>query len=183
MNDIIKQMLRNKIVPAVLSIVLGITLILARRSAGDVLVKITGILTVIGGVGYVALYFFGPVTRDRSALVLGCVAAVAGVLMFIYADVVDDIFVTLMGVVLVMNGLSNVTEARLDTENRILSAVLGIAVILLGVLIILHPGSMANGLWIYLGIFFVVNGMADLYLLHRLKDVLRDKDREKNKDE
>ena len=100
--------------------------------------------------------------------------------MFIYANAVDDIFITLMGVVLILNGLSNVTEARLDTENRLLSVVFGVAVIILGILIILHPGSMANGLMIYLGIFFVVNGLADLFLLHRMKDILMDRDKDKN---
>ncbi len=180
MNELVKQLLRGKIVPAVLSIVLGIALILAQRSAFDVLVKITGVLTVIGGVGFVCLYFFGPVTRDKSALVLGCIAVVLGVVMFIYANVLDEIFISLMGVVLILNGLSNVTEARLDTENRLLSAVFGVAVIILGILIILHPGSMMNGVTIYLGIFFVVNGLADLFLLHRMKDILMDRDKDKN---
>ena len=44
MNEMAVRLMRGKIVPAVLSIVMGIALILARRAAMEVIVKIFGIM-------------------------------------------------------------------------------------------------------------------------------------------
>ena len=40
MNDKVKELLRTKMIPALLSVVLGIALIIARKAALDVLVQI-----------------------------------------------------------------------------------------------------------------------------------------------
>lgn len=172
MNEMVVRLMRGKIVPAVLSIVMGAALILARRAALEVIVKIFGIMIVAGGLGFIALYLFGPAGRDATALIAGIAAAAIGLLMFFYADVVDDFFLTLLGIVLILNGVSNIAGAGVNKEDRVLSAVFGVLVVVLGVLVLLHPGVMEDGLLIYAGIFFVVNGVADLFLLHRMKDVL-----------
>lgn len=172
MNEMAVRLMRGKIVPAVLSIVMGIALILARRAAMEVIVRIFGIMIAVGGVGFIALYFFGPAGRDATALIAGIAAAAIGLLMFFYADAVDDFFLTLLGIMLVLNGLSNIANAGMNGEERILTGLFGVLVVVLGVLVVIHPGRMADGLMIYAGIFFVVNGVADLFLLYRMKEVL-----------
>ena len=164
MNEMAVRLMRGKIVPAVLSIVMGIALILARRAAMEVIVRIFGIMIAVGGVGFIALYFFGPAGRDATALIAGIAALAIGLLMFFYADVVDDFFLTLLGIMLVLNGMNG--------EERILTGLFGVLVVVLGVLVVIHPGRMADGLMIYAGIFFVVNGVADLFLLYRMKEIL-----------
>jgi len=169
------RLMRNKIVPAILSIAMGIALIIARRSAMDVIVKIFGIMIAVGGVGFIVLYLFGPTGRDATALIAGIAAVAIGLLMFFYAEVVDDFFVVLMGIALILNGLSNIAKAGLDEENRFLTGLFGVLVVVLGVLVVMRPGAMQDSLMIYAGIFFVINGVADLVLLYKMKNVLLNK--------
>ncbi len=171
----VTRLMRAKIVPAVVSIAMGIALILARRAAMEVIVKIFGIIIVVGGVGFIALYLFGPTGRDATALIAGIAAAAIGLLMFFYADIVDDFFLILLGIVLILNGLSNIVKAGMDQENRFLAALFGVLVVILGVLIVVRPGPMGDAVLIYAGIFFVLNGLADLFLLYRMRNVLLNK--------
>ena len=49
-----RELMKQKLVPAVLSIALGIVIIIARRAALDLLIKIIGGLIIAGGVAYMA---------------------------------------------------------------------------------------------------------------------------------
>lgn len=172
MNETLKQLLRSKMVPAFMSIAVGIAVLIARKAALDVMVKIIGGLMIAGAVGFFGMYFFGPY-RDSTGLLGGALSAVIGVLLIIYAPAVVDFFPTLMGIVLILNGLSNLTQAAVGGENRVLIGLLGILIIALGVLILVRPGPMANAIIIYIGISMIVNGLFDLILLYKIKDSIR----------
>ena len=51
-----KQLLNSKLVPALLSVVLGIMIIIARRAALDVVVRVAGALVIGSGIGFILLY-------------------------------------------------------------------------------------------------------------------------------
>ena len=91
----VKQLVRGKLVPAVLSIVLGIVIIIARRAAVDVLVKVIGGLVIAAGIGFFVIYL----TREEKTsgnlkMVIMCslVMILAGVLLFVFAPNIVDIF-------------------------------------------------------------------------------------------
>ena len=91
----VKQLMRGKLVPAVLSIVLGIVIIIARRAAVDVLVKVIGGLVIAAGIGFFVIYL----TREEKTsgnlkMVIMCslVMILAGVLLFVFAPNIVDIF-------------------------------------------------------------------------------------------
>ena len=175
MNEAIKVLLRKKIVPAALSIAMGIALILARRSALDVIVKIFGGLMIAGGLGFVALSFTGPNRNsyDRSvAFSMAAIIAIIGLLFILFAEAIVDFFPIMMGIILILNGLSNLSAAFTNSENRILIGLMSIVVIAFGVLILMRPGIMANALTIYIGVFFILNGIFDLFMLYKIKNTL-----------
>ena len=175
MNEAIKVLLRKKIVPAVLSIAMGIALILARRAAVDVIVKIFGGLMIAGGIGFVALSFTGPNKNkyDRSvALSMAAIIIIIGILFILFAEAIVDFFPIMMGIVLILNGLSNLSAAFTNSENRILIGLMSAVVIAFGVLILMRPGVMADALTIYIGVFFILNGIFDLFMLRRIKNTL-----------
>ena len=81
----IKQLLRSKLVPALLSVVLGILIIIARRAALDLLVKILGALVIGSGIGFILLYLTRPVKETGNltmVLVLAAVTVLTGILLF-----------------------------------------------------------------------------------------------------
>ena len=173
MNGIVKRLLRAKLVPALLSIVFGIVLIIARRSAVEIAVKIAAGMLVACGIGCLLMYLFAPV-RESMQLVVGGFLAAVGLLAWFNTDLVVDLFPILTGITLILNGLSNFAPLTSPGENAGTSmiVVFSVMMILGGLFIIFHRGAAIDVLMIYMGVIFIVNGILDLVLLHRVKDIL-----------
>lgn len=171
MENKVKQLQQNKLVPAVLSIILGILIIIFRRSAVDMLVKIMGGVIAAGGVCFFIVYLF---RKDRfpgslpMVLAFSLITVLIGVLLIVFAPDIVDIFPVIMGIILILNGLGHLAEALAAEENRLLIGLLGVIIIALGVLIVLRPGFLVNMIMIFIGVSFVVNGLADLFLMKKV---------------
>ena len=172
----VRQLLKNKMVPALLCIALGILIVIARRAAVDFLVKCIGGLVIAAAVGFVAVYMTRP---DKDAgnlpmvLAIAGVTALTGILLITFAENIVDIFPVIMGLYLIMNGLSHLTAAYVSTANRVTAAVLGVLVIVLGVLIVFRPGFLVNMIMVFIGGSFIVNGLSDLLLLRQVRNELQ----------
>lgn len=173
MEETIKRLHRSKLVPALISIVFGIALILARRSAMTVAVKITAGLLLAGGVGCVLMYLFGPV-REPMMLGVGIMMALVAVLVWFNDDMVVDLFPILTGVGLACNGLSNMASLGVAGyyKGKWLVILFSLIMIVGGMLIAFHPKFVEDALMIYIGAGYAVNGVFDLILLHQVKDAL-----------
>lgn len=170
MENKFRDLLKGKLLPAVLSIVLGIVIIIARRAALDLLVKIVGGLILAGGVVFAVLNLVRP---ERSAnlkadLICSVLAVLFGIVLIVCAPSVVDFFPIMMGIFLILNGLSHLAEAGADQENRLIAGILGVAIIVLGVLIVMRPGFIADAIMIFIGIAFVVNGIFDIVMVRRV---------------
>lgn len=164
----IRELLKNKAMAAVLSVALGIVIIIARRAALDLLVRIIGSLVITGGVALIAVNLIRP--NDGSGnmttvLVMGGLAILAGIILISCAEGIVDFFPTLMGIFLILNGLSHLAVAGTDPDNRIVAVIMGVIIIILGVLIVMHPGFIANAIMIFIGSAFIVNGLFDLFMI------------------
>ena len=166
-----RMMLKEKTLPALLSIALGIVIIIARRSALDLLVKIVGGLVIAGGVACVAIYLTKK-DQDKEdlkkVLIMAAAAVVVGLLLISLAESIVDFFPTLMGIFLILNGLSHLAEAGTDQENRIAAGIAGVITILFGILIVAKPGFIANAIMVFIGAFFILNGLMDLFMVRRV---------------
>jgi len=164
----VKQLLNSKLVPAVLSIVLGILVVIARRSALDLLVRIIGGLVITGGIALIAVNLIRPNAGSgnmTTVLVMGGLAILAGIILISCAEGIVDFFPTLMGIFLILNGLSHLAFAGTDPDNRIAATIMGAIIIILGILIVMHPGFIANAIMIFIGSAFIVNGLFDLFMM------------------
>lgn len=163
-----RELLKNKAIAAVLSVALGIVIIIARRAALDLLVRIIGGLVITGGIALIAINLIRSDNRSgnmTTILVMGGLAVLAGIILISCAEGIVDFFPTLMGIFLILNGLSHLAVAGTDPENRILATIMGIIIIVLGVLIVMHPGFIANATMIFIGSAFIVNGLFDLFMV------------------
>ena len=172
----VKQLLNSKLVPAVLSIILGIIIVIARRSAVDLLVKIVGGVVIAAAVGFIVIYLTRP---DKEAgnlkmvLISAAVAALIGILIITFAESVVNVFPILMGLYLILNGLSHLTAGYADPENRVIAVIMGVLVIALGLLIVVQPSFLVNTIMIFIGAAFIVNGISDLLMEKRFTGSLR----------
>jgi len=166
----IREQLKNKTVVAVLSIALGIIIIIARRAALDLIVKIIGGLVLTGGVAFAAINLIRPETSNnlKMDLITSGIAALAGIILITCASGIVDFFPIMMGIFLILNGLSHLAVAGTDPENRIIAGIMGIVTIILGVLIVMRPGVIADMVMIFIGASFLVNGVFDLLMVKRV---------------
>ena len=173
MQEIIKRLHRAKLVPALISVVFGIALILARRSAMSVMVKIAAGMLIACGVGCVLMYLFAPV-RESMQLLVGALLALFGLVGWFNTDAVVDLFPILTGITLVLNGLSNLAPLGAPGENAGTGLILVFSILMIagGLFIVFHPAAVENMLMVYVGIGYVINGIFDLILLHRVKTYL-----------
>ncbi len=166
----IRDMMKRKTTAALLSIALGIVIIIARRAALDLLVKIIGGMVITCGLAFIAVYLTRPDPGRgnlKMVLLMSAFTVLVGLLLIYFAEDVVNFFPTMMGIVLILNGLSHLTTAGVDRENRVLAGLLGVATILFGILIVMQPGFIADAIMVYIGAFFIVNGLMDLVIVRR----------------
>lgn len=174
MNEAIIKLHRAKLVPAVFSLIFGVALIIARKSAMDVAIKIAAAMLMLGGVGCLLMFFFSPVKREMTQLAVGVLMGAAGVLGWFISETLVDLFPGIAGITLLLNGMSNLFILRSSeeqTQNWIVILISAVMVVG-GFLILLQPAAIADALMIYIGVSYILNGILDLLLMHLAKDAL-----------
>ena len=58
----------------------------------------------------------------------------------------------------------------MDDGDRVITAIMGVIVVIFGVLIVLRPGFVADAVMVFIGAFFIVNGLFDLFIVKRFND-------------
>ena len=179
LQNTMKQLLRAKFIPAFGSILLGIVMIIGRRSVMDTLVRVSGWLIAAGGAVYLLNFLFRERKEGYSlgmALGPAVIAVIFGLVMVYFAETIDDIFPIIIGITLFLNGLSNLAATRVSGENRLLVILMSILLMLCGVLLVVfslrNPNAATNTVSLYSGAVLVVNGLVDLFLLWRMKEML-----------
>ena len=170
MNDMMKRLMRNKVVTAALSVIVGVVLIVARRSALDEIVRIIGGLMLLGAAVYGVFYLIG-FYKDSTQLMTAAGCAAAGIIFLSWPRLIVDLFPILAGVALILNGMSNLAEAGRTKEKG--TAVTAVLVIIAGILIAFPPGFIANAIVLCVGIGLTLNGAFDLMMLYKARDELR----------
>ena len=152
MNERIRQLHRAKLLPAITSIAFGIALIIARKGAMDVAIKIGAVMLGLCGLGCILMYITGKV-RELPQMCIGCLLLLAGVLCWIYSGVLVDIFPIITGIGLILNGLSNLAATREYSGNGGAGLIVLFSILMIagGVLIIIYANRMVGPLMIYMG--------------------------------
>ena len=162
----IRNLMRNKSISAIAGIVMGIYLIIARRSALYSLVRVIGYVLLAVGIAYAILYFFGS-RRDQIQLGYAAAAVIGGLLVTWLAPTVVNLFPVLMGLCLMIAGISNLTAAR-DDVYPAASKIVPVLTIVLGAVILFHPGSTINLIVLLAGVALVLNGLSELDMIRRI---------------
>lgn len=161
----IKRLIQNKKAMAVTSILAGIFLMIARKRTTTFLIKVLGYALLALAVVYLVLYFIGE-RRDRIKLGYACGAAVAGILIRLLAPAVLNFFPILLGVIIVITGIGNLTAAKKQTYPK--TSMIGpILTIILGAVILFRPGFVLSTAIFLGGAALVMNGLTELDLIRR----------------
>ena len=165
-GETIQRFTRNKTAVAIASIIAGIYLMIARRDATTVLIRVIGFALLGVAAVYLVLYFVGK-NRDQVQLVYAGGAAVLGLLTRWLAPAILNIFPILLGAAIIVAGISNLTAARDPVYPR--TSVIGpILTIVLGAVVVFHPGAVMSWIIFLGGAALVLNGLTELDLIRRI---------------
>ena len=163
----IRKLIRNKTILAVASILMGIYLVIARGSAIDSLARIIGYALIGVGAAYALMYLLGKTRRDRVQLYYAAATAVCGLLLMWLAPRIVNLLPMLMGLALIITGISNLTATRDDAYPK--AAKIGpVVTIILGALVLFRPGMVLNVVVMVAGIALILNGLSELNLIRRI---------------
>jgi len=169
LKDQMKELIKNKIVLAIAGIVFGIILIIHAAATLDALVTILGWVVLASAAVYFIRYFIRREDKNRSFVVIGIVLAAVGLLFVIRPDAIVNIFPIIMGIVLILGGTSDLLRSiglsKAEVKGAVAFIIISILVIVLGILIMLHPGKVADMMATVMGISLLLNGVLDLILL------------------
>lgn len=171
------RILMNKLVAAIASIVFGVILLIWTGSALDVIVRIFGIILILSGLFSVIMFL---VRRDglplsTASFVGGVVLAVLGASIYFNPAWLVSIFPIVMGIVIVLSGVSDLGETITLGQNGIgkwwVSLLISIVIIGLGLLILFNPMKFADAIVKVIGIVLIINGISDLYVIIKVRGI------------
>jgi len=160
----------GKALMGVVSIILGILFIAHPGEALEGIAKVAGALAIIAGCG-IMLAFFLFKSDAADSFTGGVISILIGILLFRNPGIVIDIFPFVTGVFVFLNGVDDLGRTIILARNReestkaawIISAVL----IVLGLLLMFHPGFVETQISLVAGIIFILDGAADLFLFFK----------------
>lgn len=161
----IERLIQNKKAMAVASILAGVFLMIARKRTTTFLIRVLGYALLALAVVYFVLYFIGR-RKDRIKLGYACGAAVAGILIRVLAPAVLNFFPMLLGAIIVIIGIGNLTAAKKQTYPK--TSMIGpVLTIVLGAVILVRPGFVLSTVIFLGGAALVLNGLTELDLIRR----------------
>ena len=176
MREYQKNMKVSFLLDSVLYIALGLVLLIwpgiVCLSFG-LLLLIYGIITIIS--------FFVHDSRlgtFRFELILGIVAAAAGLLFLIKPEFFKSVIPVVLGIYIIIDALLNLKRSMelhsLQYGRWWVILVLSLVSVALGVLILFRPGMTADVLIMVIGGVFVYNGLSDLWSIFKISRITKE---------
>lgn len=176
MREFLKNMKVSFLLASVLYIALGLVLLIwpgiVCLSFG-LLLLIYGIITIIS--------FFVHDSRlgtFRFELILGIVAAAAGLLFLIKPEFFKSVIPVVLGIYIIIDALLNLKRSMelhsLQYGRWWVILVLSLVSVALGVLILFRPGMTADVLIMVIGGVFVYNGLSDLWSIFKISRITKE---------
>lgn len=163
----IRNLIRNKTVFAVLNIVLGIYMCAAGQNVINTISRVAGYGLLGAAVIYAAMYFLGQGSRDQVKLGYAIAAGVAGLLLMWLAPAIVKLIPRLAGIALILFGGVNLAQAY--KNGMPLFSMAGPALTaLLGILVLLRPGFVVDAAMMIAGIALILNGLSELDMIRRV---------------
>ena len=172
----------NGIYASIACVIFGIVLTIWPGGTLEVVSRIFGILVFIVGIVGI-FYWFSNRGQDNNtavpALVVGIVALIAGIFMFAKPKALASLIPTIIGIVVLLNGLFNIVQAwRLRNSSaqgdKAGSFVAGAITIVLGIVILANPFATASVLIRVIGIIMIFNGISNIWINSRFQSDLKE---------
>lgn len=167
MKEMFEKYLKNKTIMSIAGIVIGLILMIWQKGVLTTLIRVMGYVMIAAAVLYLIMYFKNN-KQNETELGYAIMGAGAGLLLILLCRTIVNAFPVIMGVFLIMSGAVTLFRTWNDKNVPMYSKILSALVIVLGILIIVHPGRIANIIVFCIGMAFVINGISGLLMSRKL---------------
>lgn len=165
---------------AIFYILLGAILLFYPAATAVTIAYCFAVVLLLTGIGFIVVYFTKELlgNLDRYELVIGLIACICAVFIFIKVEIVLSILPVLLGLAVLISGLIKLQHAvdlfRAKIQGWILLFLMAVTSIILGVLAIVNPFEAAATLIMIIGAGLLVSGITDIfsgiYFLRKVND-------------
>ncbi|MTQ98649.1 hypothetical protein GMD88_17890 [Pseudoflavonifractor sp. BIOML-A6] len=180
MREFLKNMKVSFLLASVLYIALGLVLLIWPGITSDLICLSFGLLLLIYGIITIISFFVhdSRLGTFRFELILGIVAAAAGLLFLIKPEFVKSVIPVVLGIYIIIDALLNLKRSlelhSLQYGRWWVILVLSLVSVALGVLILFRPGMTADVLIMVIGGVFVYNGLSDLWSIFKISRITKE---------
>lgn len=183
MMDFIMRSLKNKTVLSLLSIVFGVYLIVKQSDGVTSLLKAMGYLILAAAIiGLIIWFLSNKYDRTDVSLILALLGIIVGVMFVFTPRWLINFYPVVMGLILIINSITNIASLRqivtYDSYYKT-SMAMSIISLIFGIVVLTHPTAVANVLIVIMGITYLINGIADLSVIHIFKNLENNNDTRK----
>lgn len=147
MIDLIKRKEIKGILVSVLFIVLGVFLFIKPLEIIETLLKVIGIILLVGGL-FDFLNYFSLSSEERIidyTLMKGIMEITTSILFIFKSDILSSVFPILLGLIIIFVNIFKLEVAlnlkKFDEKNSLIGVIISVLSIILGIVIILNPFS------------------------------------------
>lgn len=167
----LKQVRWSSAVSSVAFIIAGILMIIYPNISASVVAYIIGIGFLVFGLINIIAYFLLDIhdVLHRNDFVIGLLALIFGLMVILKKDLIADLIPLILGLVIMTSGFTKLQRAvvsrRIGYSNSMIYVILAVISIVFGLVIIffLNGSTMANVLFIVIGVGLVYCGISDLF--------------------
>lgn len=166
MQALLKKMVQNQLIMAIVSILLGIALIIYQGRAVAEITLVVGYLLLAGAAVYLVSYFIGGANKGNPSTLASCILCILfGVICVMRPGWLVTLLPILMGISLILSSITNLSvlaSQRGRGGMALLLGVFSVVTLVFGVVAIMNPVAMANFLVCFIGVSYLINGLGDL---------------------
>ena len=169
MKKTLKELKWNMIIPAVLSIILGVILIIFPDTSMRFIVNIIAIGMLIAGVADIVRYFTFDlrVSLYRNDFLYGVIMLSLGLLFILNPSIIISLIPFILAIYLLISGFIKLQDGidayRMKYDKSTIYIILALVSIVFGLVIMFNLIEAASMLFIFIGIGLIYTGISDIY--------------------
>ncbi len=164
----LEKYLKNKTIMSIAGIVIGVILMIWRGTVVEQMIRVVGYVLLAAAAVYLVMYYQGK-KQNEVQLWYAAISGGAGLLLVLLSGVLLRFFPVMAGILLIINGSVSISQTYNNHEVPLYSKLLSVLLIALGILILIHPGAIANAIVFCIGAASAINGVCGLLDLRRMQ--------------
>lgn len=175
MMNFFRELKRQSLLGAIITIVLGVVLIFAPGSLLSLVLGILGWVLLLAGIGSIVSFVLNRgMAMGYGQLVSGVIELMFGLWVVRNPGGLVSLTASVVGILMLIHALSDlqytVSAYRAGAANWWTGALSGGITLILALLVLFRPIGSAMTLVSFAGICLVVDGIGDLLMIHRIGD-------------